>query len=79
MAYASCEQSRVPGCSLSSCIGFSSCEDFRWSIYGIPWNGHLFLEHVCAGGGGGNVTFHGLYSSRGIPLLLISVCTSGPL
>ena len=20
-----------------------------------------FLEHVCAGGGGGNVTFHGLY------------------
>ena len=18
-----------------------------------PWNGHLFLEHVCAGGGGG--------------------------
>ena len=29
--------------------------------------------------GGGNVTFHGIYSSRGIPLLLISVCTSGPL
>ena len=27
-----CEQSRVPGCSFSSCIGFSSCEDFRYVI-----------------------------------------------
>ena len=28
---------------------------------------------------GGNVTFHGIGFSRGIPLSLISVCTSGPL
>ena len=34
-------------------------------------NNILFLIHI--------VTFHGIYVSRGIPLLLISVCTSGPL
>ena len=30
------------------------------------------------GGGGGNVTFPGIGLSRGIPLSLILVCTSGP-
>ena len=44
--------------------------------YTLEWS--LVLEHVCAGGG--NVTFHGIYMVlRGIHLLLISVCTSGPL
>ena len=38
-----------------------------------------FWSTFVLGGGGGNVTFHGIYSSHGIPLLLISVCTSGPL
>ena len=31
----------------------------------------LVLEHVCAGGG--NVTFYGIYSSRGNPLSLMLV------
>ena len=29
-------------------------DTLEWSL--------VFLEHVCAGGGGGNVTFHGIYS-----------------
>ena len=47
--------------------------------YTLEWS-LVFGAHLCWGGGGGNVTFHGIYIvSRGIPLLLISVCTSGPL
>ena len=33
-------------------------EDPFYVIQVIHWNVHLCLEHVCAGGGGGNVTFH---------------------
>ena len=34
----------------------------------------MFLEHFCAGGGGGNVTFHGIYMvPSGNPLSLVSV------
>ena len=39
----------------------------------------VFLEHVCAGGGGANVTFHGIYMVPAEILYhCISVYTSGP-
>ena len=39
---------------------------------------NCFGTRLCWGGGGGNVTFPGIGLSRGIPLSLILVCTSGP-
>ena len=44
-----------------------------FSLY-IKWS--LVLKHVCAGGGGGNVTFGVYNSSRHI---VVSVRHSGPL
>ena len=35
-----------------SCRGASVCGGPCYSTQGIPWSCYLFLEHVCAGGGG---------------------------
>ena len=47
--------------------------------YTLEWS-LVFGARLCWGGGGGNVTFHGIYmASRGNYFIIgVQLCTSGP-
>ena len=65
------------GGSSSSYIVFS-CEKFRLKVIRVYLGMVTYFGARLCWGGGGNVTFPGIGFSRGIPVSLILVCTSGP-